>query len=162
MYFEANNGQLVATVTPPAGVAPIATLQQHLLPPQIGELQRSFAAWATSGMSPGLVTPARTWCNADGRLFFIFEGGHTPQPLTHVGLARELAAWLVMLDQWMETFVVVARARSVWRNEELAAALSFMTTAFLPPALATANWQRVAGALAHVVAEGPLTEVAPQ
>ena len=159
MFFEADNGQLVATVSPPAGAALLATVQQQLTPAQIGDLHRRFRAWGEAGMSPGPVTPARTWCNSTGRLFFTFDEGHTPQPLTHVGLARELAAWLVMLDLWMETFVVVARARSVWSNDELAAALSFATPIFLPPALAAAgadHWERVAVALARVVAEGPL------
>jgi hypothetical protein len=159
MFFEAENGQLVATVALPASAAPIAAVQQQMLPPQITELHRRFRAWGDAGMSPGPVTPARTWCGADGRLFFKFEDAHSPQPLTHVGLARELAAWLVMLDLWMETFVIVARARTVWSIGELAAALSFTTPAFLPPALATAGanpWQRVALALARAAAEGPL------
>ena len=159
MYFEAENGQLVATVTLPAGAAPIATVQQQMLPPQITELHRRFRAWGDAGMSPGPVTPARTWCGADGRVFFEFAENHSPQPLTHVGLARELAAWLVMLDLWMETFVIVARARTVWTTGELAAALSFTTPGFLPPALATTGanpWQRVALALARAAAEGPL------
>ena len=43
-----------------------------------------------------------------------------PAPIAHVGLAQELAAWLVMLDKWMETFVVIARARAVWNADELA------------------------------------------
>jgi hypothetical protein len=159
MYFEAKNGQLVTVAALPAGAAPIATVQQQWLPPQITALHRCFRAWDDAGMSPGPVTPARTSYGLDGRLFFKFESGHSPQPLTHVGLARELAAWLVMLDLWMETFVVMARARSVWSTGELAAALSFTTPAFLPPALATAgadHWQHVAQALARVAAEGPL------
>lgn len=159
MYFEAENGQLVATVTLPAGAAPIATVQQQMLPPQITELHRRFRAWGDAGMSPGPVTPARTWCGADGRLYFKFAENDSPQPLTHVGLARELAAWLVMLDLWMETFVIVARARTVWSTGELAAALSFTTPGFLPPALVTSGanpWQRVALALARAAAEGPL------
>ena len=159
MYFEAENGQLVATVTLPAGAAPIATVQQQMLPPQITELHRRFRAWGDAGMSPGPVTPARTWCGADGRLYFKFAENDSPQALTHVGLARELAAWLVMLDLWMETFVIVARARTVWSTGELAAALSFTTPSFLPPALVTSGanpWQRVALALARAAAEGPL------
>ena len=55
--------------------------------------------------------------------------------------------------------MVVARARSVWPTGELAAALSFATPAFLPPALLTTgagHWQRVAQALARVVVEGAL------
>ncbi len=159
MYFEAENGQLVATVTLPAGAAPIAAVQQQMLPQQITALHQRFRVWGDAGMSPGPVTPARTWCGADGRLFFKFEEGHSPQPLTHVGLAREVAAWLVMLDLWMETFVIVARARTVWSTGELAAALSFTTPAFLPPALATTGadtWQRVAQALALAAAEGAL------
>jgi hypothetical protein len=159
MFYTAEQGQLTALTAPPAGAAPIATVHQQLLPPQITLLHQRFRAWGDAGMSPGPVTPARTWCGLDGQLAFAFQEGHNPQPLTHVGLARELAAWLVMLDLWMETFVVVARARSVWPTGELAAALSFATPAFLPPALLTTgagHWQRVAQALARVVVEGAL------
>jgi len=59
----------------------------------------------------------------------------------------------------METFVVIARARSIWTVGELGAALTFMTPAFLPARLvaqAPDNWARVALALATAVADGPL------
>lgn len=165
MYFEAENGQLVATVLPPAGAAPIAAVAHLLLPPQIEALHRRFRGWGEAGMSPGAVTPARTWCGDDNRLFFRFDDGHSPLPLTHVRLARELAAWLVMLDQWLETDVIMARARNVWSTGELAAALSFMTPVFLPSALQTVDahhWERVALALARIVAAGPQRNAAAQ
>jgi hypothetical protein len=74
-------------------------------------------------------------------------------------MAQELAAWLVLLDKWMETFVVIARARSIWSVQELAGALTFTSRPFLPAAIVHMppdNWERVAQALAQAVGEGPL------
>jgi hypothetical protein len=75
-----------------------------------------------------------------------------------VGLAPSLAAWFVMLDKWMETYVVLARARTIWSVDELCSALTFLTPAFLPDKLVAHppnNWERVAQALAIVIADSP-------
>jgi hypothetical protein len=129
-----------------------------LLPPQIGALHQAFAAWGRAGMSPGPVTARRMWVGPAGELAVVFEPNDEPRPLGHVGLAPDLAAWLVLLDRQMETFVVIARARTVWSPAELAKALMFVTPSLLPPSPngGADNWLRVAQALAAAVADGPL------
>jgi hypothetical protein len=158
-YFFVQDRQLIQTPQPPAGVKPLLANTRLLLPPLIGDLHRNFQAWDAAGYSPGPVTPERVWIGAKGALAFLFTGSAAPKPLLQVGLSPDLAAWLVLLDKWMETFVVVARARSVWSVEELGTALPFLTPAFLPPRLVKQppdNWARVAAALATAVADGPL------
>jgi hypothetical protein len=79
-------------------------------------------------------------------------------------LALDLAAWLVLLDKWMETFVVISRARATWTPLELAGALRFTTPPYLPAPLTTEppdNWTRVAHALSVAIVDGPLAG-APQ
>ncbi len=128
-----------------------------LLPPVITNLHQNFQAWGALGYSPGPITPNRIWLNADGALAFVRNC--QPKPLLAIGPAPDLAAWLVLLDKWMETFVVVARARAVWNVPTLAGALSFMSPAFLPSALVMYppnNWTRVAHALAVALADRPL------
>jgi hypothetical protein len=59
----------------------------------------------------------------------------------------------------METYVVIARARTMWNLRELASALSFVTPACLPTRLVAHppnNWERVALALAMTIADGPI------
>ncbi len=161
MFCQIQGGLLTYSQSPMTGFAPIYTLGASLLPPIVSQLHHNFHGWAEAGFSPGLVIPDRVWCSRDGELAFRFYGEEKPQPLTHVSLARELAAWLVMLDKWMETFVVVARAREVWNVAELAGALTFTSPPFLPRQLldqGPENWERVANALAVAVADGPLTE----
>jgi hypothetical protein len=156
-YFSIQAQRLIQTNQPPAGHQPLLSNPQLLLPPLIGALHRSFAAWGAAGYSPGPITPPRVWISPAGTL--AFAGVTQPPRLLQIGLAPDLAAWLVLLDKWMETFVVVARARNVWGVQELAAALIFLTPAFLPPALiqhTPDNWARVAAALARAVADGPL------
>ena len=109
--------------------------------------------------SPGPITPDRIWCSTEGALAIAFDYNAAPRPLAHVGMAQELAAWLVLLDKWMETFVVIARARAVWSVQELAGALTFTSRPFLPAALIYMppdNWARVAAALAAAVGDGAL------
>lgn len=150
---------MAETALPPEDYRPFATVAPTLLPPQITELHRQLAAWAGVGYSPGPVLPNRIWIGPDSGLAWYFANGTRPRRLTHIGLHPTLAAWLVLLDQVMETFVVVARARSIWSPAELAGAMPFLTPAFLPPALVAAapdQWRHLAIALASAVADGPL------
>jgi hypothetical protein len=158
-FFAVRNQVLERSEQPPVGAAPLALQGAALLPPLISALHENFAAWAMVGACPGPVHAARLWIGRDGTPFFHFAPDNRPRPLHQVGLAPDLAAWLVLLDQWMETFVVVARARSVWSPAQLAAALPYTSPAFLPPPLLAHNannWRRVAVALALAVADGPL------
>uniref|UniRef100_A0A7C1FHZ4 Uncharacterized protein n=1 Tax=Caldilinea aerophila TaxID=133453 RepID=A0A7C1FHZ4_9CHLR len=163
MFYIVRNHRLFSSAQPPAGLRPITALRSQLLPPFISQLHERLHEWGELGLSPGPITPDRIWCNVAGsgeaQLAFRFEPGLSPRPLTHVGLAQELAAWFVLLDKWMETFVVIARAREIWTVQELAGALTFTSKAFLPTALLHMppdNWQRVAMALAIAVADGEL------
>src|SRR2546423_1071069 len=113
-YFLIQDQKLVSRPQPPAGMAPLSGHPDWFLPPVITELHRNLHAWGATGYSPGPVIPNRVWLNAEGALAFSFAGMLAPKPLMQVGLAPDLAAWLVMLDKWMETFVVVARARAIW------------------------------------------------
>jgi len=161
MFYSIVAHTLHSTSQPPAGTRPIAAMAGQWLPPTISDLHYALHAWGEMGLSPGSIVPERVWCGSDGLLAFDFAPNRTPSPVAHVGLAQELAAWLVMLDKWMETFVVVARARAVWRADELAGALSFTTPAFLPRPLVHMppdNWERVASALAVAIDDGDLTE----
>ena len=103
--------------------------------------------------------PDRLSVDPNDQLYFEFPKNTRPQPLTQIGPAPDLAGWLVLLDKFMETYVVIARARTLWTPAELAGALSFTTPALLPTTLVDTppdNWQRVAQALAIAVADGPL------
>ncbi|MCX6050758.1 MAG: hypothetical protein NT075_37185 [Chloroflexi bacterium] len=156
-YFFIQHQKLVTTLQPPAGMEPLLRRTDWLLPPMITNLHRGFQAWGTLGISPAPVTPERVWLTADGELAFV--GHQRPQPLLAVGLAPDLAAWLVLLDKWMETFVVVARARAIWNVQTLAGALTFMSPTFLPRTLVATppnNWVRVAQALSIALADRPL------
>lgn len=137
-----------------------ATATGRLLPPIITSLHESLYRWQQAGLDPGPLTPDRIWIDSAGALALAFKRDQNPEPLGHVGLAPALAGWLVCLDKWMETFVVIARARSVWTPTELAGALTFTTPALLPPPLLQLppvdNWERVARGLAVAVADGPL------
>jgi hypothetical protein len=144
----------------PTGAKPLVRVAAELLPPQISELHEQFHHWGELGISPGPVLSHRIWLGEQGELFFYFPEQTEPEPLLAIGIVRDLAAWLVLLDKWMETFVVVSRARSIWTPDELAGALRFTTPAFLPPQLISMppgdNWTRVAHALALAVADEPL------
>jgi len=161
MFYAIRDHTVFSQPQPPAGLRPIASLHGELAPPVISRLHESLHAWGELGLSPGLITPDRIWCNAEGALAFAFERNAAPPPLSHVGMAQELAAWLVLLDKWMDTFVVIARARAVWSVQELAGALTFTSKPFLPAALVYMppdNWVRVAAALAAAVGDGELDE----
>lgn len=158
-YYSIQGSQLIGQPQPPAGTEIFASNVKRLLPPLITTLHRSFRAWGDAGYSPGPPVPERIWFGVDGTLAFRFAETNHPPPLLQVGAAPDLAAWLVLLDKYMETFVVIARARAVWSVAELAGALTFTTPAFLPPTLVKQwpeNWARVASALAQAVADRPL------
>jgi hypothetical protein len=159
-YYYVEQGVLHHQTQPPGAAKPLLGQTERLLPPLISALHRSFQQWAVVNYSPGPVTPERVWFDEHGSLAFLFPGERAPRPLMTVGLAPDLAAWFVLLDKWMETYVIIARARSIWPVGELATALTFLTPAFLPHDLVYRppdNWERVAQALAQAVADGPLT-----
>ena len=156
MFYQVSEGQLVASEQPAAGMVPIAAAGATLLPPAVTELHRGFHAWEALSLSPGPIIAERVWCDAEGNLAFYFAAAQPPATLTHVGLARELAAWLVLLDKWLPTGVVVTPAHLLWGADALGGALSFTTPAFLPPALVAQrpdNWERVANAMAAAIAQ---------
>jgi hypothetical protein len=160
MHYLMLDGERVVThFEPPVGLRPLRANTGQLLPPVVGALHRTFWGWGQAGISPGAIVAERVWFSVDGKLAFATRPDQPPLPLMQVGLAPDLAAWLVLLDKWVETFVVIARARAVWPVGDLASALSFLTPAFLPAALVRQppdNWARVAEALAVAVADGPL------
>jgi hypothetical protein len=158
-YYSIVDNKLFASAEPP----PAAKLFKHqlklLLPPLVTELHQAFRAWGVAGLSPGPVLARRIYFNKEGTLAFHFLEGARPKSVKTVGGAPDLAAWLVLLDKWIETFVVLARARTVWSPEELTSALTFLTPAYLPDKLVAHppdNWESVAQALALIVADGPL------
>lgn len=158
-YFSVSDDTLYHTMRPPADAARFSDGPSILLPPAITAAHHAFNAWAVAGWSPGPLTADRVWLSPRGELAVEFRGETRPATLTHVGIAPDLAAWLLLLSQGMEIFVVVARARSVWTPEVLAGALTFLTPAFLPRQLlqgAAVPWDAVAAALAQAVADGPL------
>ena len=125
-YYFVRDDALVASAQPPAGAQRLAQLGSSLLPPVITELHRSLHTWGTLGKRPGLLTADRVWATPEGTLVVYFEDGQAPYPMLHVGMAPDMATWFVLLDKWMETFVVVARARTVWTPNELASAMIFV------------------------------------
>jgi hypothetical protein len=158
-YYYVRDDAFVADAQPPAGAQRLALLGKSLLPPVITELHRSLHKWGTLGKRPGLLTADRVWATPEGLLVVYFEQGQAPYPMLHVGMAPDMATWFVLLDKWMETFVVVARARTVWTPAELASAMTFVNPLWLPQALVAQppiNWERVVHALAVAVADGPL------
>jgi len=156
-YYSVHNGQLVDYSQLPTNSLPFRDGIQRVLPPQISTLHQQICAWGQSSLSPGPLDPQRIWLTQADEMIFSFPRKRKPDPLMHVGAAPDLAAWLVLLDMWMETFVVVARARAIWRVNELASALSFMTPGFLPDAVnaLAPNWEQMAHAIALAVADGP-------
>jgi hypothetical protein len=158
-YSYVRDHTLVAASRPPAGAQPLAQLGTSLLPPIVTELHRSLQAWGRLEKRPGLLTADRTWATTDGTLVVHFEAGQAPYPLLHVGMAPDMATWFVLLDKWMETYVVVARARTVWTPNELASAMIFVNPVYLPKGLVAQppnNWERVVRALAVAIADGPM------
>lgn len=158
-YYFVEQQRLVYHAKPPAGAKPLKHNLALLLPPLVSDLHANFYAWGHLGYSPGELSPNRVYLNAQGLVAFYFEDGMRPEPLPQVGVGPDLAAWLVLLDKWMETYVVIARARMTWNLRELASALSFVSPAFLPVMITAHppnNWERVALALAQAVVDGAL------
>ena len=160
-YFFVEDGRLRQGSAPPAHAQPILKTNKTALPPIVANLHRQFWEWGAVKLSPGPILPAHTWISPAGKLAFALDEGRQPAPLgTNVGQAPDLAAWFVLLDKFMDTSLLVARARGVWSPDELGGALTFMTPAYLPPRLLTHppdNWQRVARRLAQAIADKPLT-----
>lgn len=159
-YYSIEQDRLVYTQKPPVGMKPLKHNLALLLPPLIGKLHASFRAWQVVGYSPGTIVPNRVYFNDQGQLAFEFESPYRPLPVSPMGASRDLAAWLVLLDKWMETYVIMARARMVWNVQELASALPFVSPAFLSARLTAHpphdNWERVAVALSITLADGAL------
>jgi len=159
-YYSIEQQRLVYSKKSPFGMKPLKHNLALLLPPLIGTLHTSFRAWSLAGYSPGPITPNRVYFNEQGKIAFEFYDAYRPLPLWQGGAGPDLAAWFVLLDKWMETYVIIARARMVWTLPELASALAFLTPAFLPTRLAAHppndNWERVAVALSITLADGAL------
>ena len=158
-YYFVREEQFVAAPQPPVGAQRLAQLGNSLLPPIITELHRSLHKWGVLGKRPGLLTADRVWATPEGTLVVFFEEGQAPYPMLHVGMAPDMATWFVLLDKWMETFVVIAWACTVWTPNELASAMTFVNPMWLPKSLLAQppnNWVRVVRALAVAVSDGPL------
>ncbi len=156
-YYSVVNGVVHRKNLPPPGAKPLKHNLKLLLPPLITELHQALRAWGTVGVTPGPLLAKQIYFNQGGDLAIYLDA--PPSPLLQVGLAPTLAAWFVLLDKWMETYVVLARARTVWSVAELCGALTFLTPAFLPAKLINHppdNWERVAQALAIIIADDPL------
>jgi len=122
-------GSLCESTAPPAGSQPIAQATALLLPPLISSLHTNFHAWQKAGLSPGPVTAPRMWVDPAGELAVECKEAQHPTAIYpvgayQVGAMQGLAAWLVLLDKWVETFVVIARARAIWSPAELASYLA--------------------------------------
>jgi hypothetical protein len=155
-YFTTNQG-LTATGRPPAGSRPIMQMTMELGTQDRFPFHRSFAAWGVAQRSPGIVIPKRIWLGQDGTVIFRFDEGTQPKLQSAVGAHAGLAAWLVLLDKFVETPTLLAEARQVWSVNDLAGALAFITPAFLPRPLLSLvpdNWERVARSLSALVANG--------
>ncbi len=158
-YSVDDTGALLCHPHPPQGLHPLGQALAELQPSTVGQLHQAFRRWLQAGHAPGPLAPERVWVDGEGRLALRFGLGQRPHALDPLGLGRALAAWLVLLDHFVDTPVVIARARLVWTLDELAEALSFTAPAFLPSALVgprPSHWDAVAHALAHVVGDGPL------
>jgi len=151
-WFDVNGEQIVSPSHPPQS-RPIAAAVEWIRPELISDLHKSFARWTEARLSTGPVLPHRLWIDQSGLVAVRIATG-APGRLPEVGAGEELAQWFVLLTKWMETYVVLARARSVWSKPELAAALPFLSPCMLPRPLAQLppdNWEEVARGLAAIV-----------
>lgn len=164
-WYQIRNSNLVSFPQPPEDSRPILLAQEWFMPDFVSLAHASLHQWQAAGRSTGSITPGRLWIDPKGDLAIRFEKKLTPPERSAVGEHQGLAAWLVLLDTWMDTFVVVARARAIWNVEELAGTLPFVNPAFLPEEivrLTDGNWERVARGLAAAVADGPLRNAGPE
>lgn len=163
-YWYNENSEQIASPGHPPNSRPIAAAAEWLNPALISSLHHSFARWTGNEVSPCPVTPHRLWIDQTGLVAIRFADG-APQPQSPVGAGESLAQWLVLLSKWMELYVVLARARTVWTLPELAAALPFTSLSLLPRPLAQLppnNWEIVARGLAAIAIEGSLPGEAPR
>lgn len=158
VYLSVASGALRRSPVLGTGLVLVTQARSFLLPPLAETLHRNLRQWNDLKLSPGPMTPDRVFVGNGGELTFAFAENAQPGPLmSNVGISLDLAGWLVLLDKWIDTSAVVARARTVWSTTEVAGALPFVTPAFLPASLVTYapdNCARVARALASVVAGG--------
>jgi hypothetical protein len=155
-YFSENQG-LTATSTPPKESKPFRSAIEWLDPAHLAQWHRSFQMWRDANRSPGLVIPDRLWLTPDGAVIFYFDKDGQPAIQSEVGSHAGLAAWLVLLDKFVETQSVLESASTVWSTADLGGALAFTAPALLPAPLllmAPQNWERLARALAHVISGG--------
>lgn len=157
-YFTTNQG-LTATAAPPNESKPFRSAVEWIEPANLPQWHRSFQAWGDAHLSPGLVIPQRIWLAPDGVIAFHFGKDERPITQSAVGSHAGLAAWLVLLDKYIDTKQVIESACTVWSTVDLAGALAFTAPALLPAPLLTLspqNWERLARALAQAVASRSL------
>ena len=162
-WYDKEGNQHGASCHPPHS-RPISAAVEWMHPALITDLHSSFAQWTAAKLSTGPVVPHRLWIDQTGLVAVRFSAD-APAPQPPVGAGEELAQWLVLMAKWMETYVVLARARSVWSLAELAAALPFTSACLLPRTLAQlppSNWEEVARGLAAIVIEGATTGASPR
>ncbi|MBX3000550.1 MAG: hypothetical protein KF893_18665 [Caldilineaceae bacterium] len=155
-YFTPSQG-ITATSAPPKEGRPFRSAVKWIEPATLPQWHRGFQAWGKANRSPGLVTPERIWLAPEGIVAFHFTKGEQPAIQSAVGGHAGLAAWLVLLDKSIETQTVLDSAGAVWPSADLAGALAFTAPALLPASLLTMppqNWERLARALAHRIANG--------
>jgi len=158
-YWCDDSGELIESLGHPPNSRPIAAAVEWIGPELITDLHRSFARWTEAQLSTGPILPHRLWIDQSGLVAIRFATG-APDRLPEVGAGEELAQWFVLLSKWMETYVVLARARTVWSTPALAAALPFLSTCMLPRSLAQLppdNWEEVARGLAAIVLDSALS-----
>lgn len=158
-FYSVQDGKLIRSLGIAQGMMPIAQAQNCLTPSLVKTLHRSFKEWEAVPLSPGPILPQSVFIDTTGALAIHAptEAGLLPK-MSNTGLAQDLAAWLVLLDKWVSTDVVVGSAAEVWSVDALAQALPFITPAFLPRGMMKwppANSERVARAVARVAAASP-------
>lgn len=157
-YWYDENGEQIVSPRHPPHSRPISAAVEWVRPALISDLHLSFARWITAEVSTVPVVPHRLWIDQTGLIAVRFAAD-APAPLPAIGAGEGLAQWLVLLAKWMETYVVLAHARSVWSLAELASALPFTSPSLLPRPLAQLppdNWDEVAQGLAAIVVDGSL------
>jgi hypothetical protein len=153
-YYFTPSGGLNANKLPPVGSRPFLEATSWLQPALLDALNRSFHAWGAAHLSPGIVTPERIWITVDGTVAFQFTKNQRPAAQSAVGAQAGLAAWLVLLDRYIDTDELLSQTSKQWSVSELVGTLPFITPPLLPLSLlqlSPDNWEQVARALAKVV-----------